>query len=327
MNFILRFAMLALSTAVLISAASSARALDYPKKPIRIIVPFPPGGGTDFATRVIGQKLTESWGQQVVVENKGGAGGTIAAAMVAKAEPDGYTLFMGVTGQCALAKLLFRKLPYDPDKDFEPITLVGVQPFAMVVHPSVPVKSVKEFVALAKSKPGKLNYGHSGIGSVNHLTAEMFKLRMGIDVMPIPYKGGTEGIQGLLSAQVDMVCGDLVSTMPHVKAGKLRGLAMTSIKRSTSFPDLPTIAEAAPLPGFDAVYWVGFLAPAGTPKEIITKIKTEVVKILQMPDVKERLQGVGFEIMGNTPEQFAEYIKAEIVKWGEVVKYCGAQID
>ncbi len=317
-KFRLRFVSLVLSAAVLGLAVGVALAQDYPKKPIRFIVPFAAGGGTDIVARVVGEKLGGILGQPVLVENRIGADGRIGTEMLAKAAPDGYTIAM-ITNLHSISPGLFKKLPYDPVKDFEAITLASSSPNFLLVHPSVPAKSAAELVKLAKSKPGKLNYGASGMGQTPHLNAELFKTIAGIDIMLVAFKGGSEAVTALLGGHLDMAFNSIGPSLPHVKAGTLRALAITSAKRLPLAPDVPTMVECG-YPGFVTATWYGVLAPAGTPKQIVTKLNTEIVKILNMPDVRERLLTQGHEPDPTTPEEFAEYIKTEITRWGKVIK-------
>ena len=303
-----------------------AQADAYPSKSIRIVVPFPPGGATDIAARLIGTKLSERWKQPVVVENKPGAGGNLGSDIVAKAPPDGYTLVMGVTGSHAINTSLYSKMPYDPVADFEPITQVAVVPNVVVVHPGVPAATLAELVALAKKEPGKLNYASLGNGTAAHLTMEMFKTAAGIDLAHIPYKGSAPAVADLLAGQVQVMVDGLPSALPHVKAGKLRALAVTSAKRSAAAPDLPTIAESG-YPGFFADAWSGLFAPKHTPKPIVDKLAAEVQRILDLPDVRERLASLGAEPVGSTPAEFAGHVRREIDKWSRVVKASGARVD
>jgi tripartite-type tricarboxylate transporter receptor subunit TctC len=320
-------ASMVICVAVIGLATANALAQDYPGRSIRFVVPLPPGGFTDLLARAIGQKLTESWGQTVVVDNRGGGGTTIGTEIVAHAPPDGYTILL-VPPDLAINPSLYRdrKLPYDAVKSFAPVTLAAWSPIILVAHPSVPAKSVKELIALAKSKPGQLNYASGGIGTGAHVSTELFKSMTGTDMVHVPYKGVGPAVTGLLAGQVQIMFGQLPITLPHVKAGKLRALAIASAKRSPAISDLPTVAEAG-VPGFEANPWFGVAAPAGTPKEIITKLNTEIVKILNMPEIQQRLTALGAEPVGSTPEEFAAHIKAEIVKWGQVVEKSGARAD
>ncbi len=314
-----------LAAVLLISAGGEAIAQTYPSKYIKVFVPAPAGGGTDILARIIGQKFTESWGQQVVMDNRGGASGTIAAEMAARSAPDGYTLFMLYSGILTINPALFKKLPYDPIKDFAPVAIFAQVPNILVVHPSVPVKSVKELIALAKSKPGKLNCASSGIGVANYMCMELFKSMTGVDWVHIPYKGGAPAMIDLLGGQVQVMFNNLVELAPHLKAGKLRALAVATPKRIAALPDLPTVAEAG-VPGYEVLLWYGMVAPAGTPKEIVTKLNTEIAKIQKMPDVLERLNKTfGAAPVENTPEQMGAYIKEEMAKWAKLVKEVGIQ--
>ncbi len=294
-------------------------AQSYPSKPIRFVVTMPPGGGTDVMARIIGQKLTESWGQPVVVDNRPGASGIVGMEICAKAAPDGYTIVVTPTHVYAINPNLFKKLPHDVIRDFAPVAQLARTQFVLLVHPSVPAKSVKELIALAKSKPGQINYASVGIGSGFHLGMEMFKRMVGIDMTHVPYKGSAASLTAMLSGEVSVAFDTTSTATPYIKAGKLRALGVSGPKRSPEMPDLPTIAEAG-VPGYEATGGFGILAPAGTPKEIVTKLNAEIMKILHMPDVKERFFDVGAEISDNTPEQFAALVKADIAKWAKVIK-------
>ncbi len=307
-------------------AASVAFAQGYPSKPVRMVVPFPPGGTTDILARAVGQKLSEAWGQQVVIDNRPGAGGNIGTDIVAKAPADGYTLLMGTVGTHAINASLYAKLPFDPIKDFAPVALVASVPNVLVVNATIPATSVKELIALAKSKPGQLNFASSGNGTSIHLSGELFKSMTGTSILHIPYKGSSPALTDLIGGQTNMMFDNLPSSMGHIKSGKLRALAVTSAKRSPALPDVPTIAEAG-VAGYEASSWFGVLAPAGTPKEIVAKINADIVKALGVPEIKERLSSQGAEPVGNTPEQFAAYIGTELVKWAKVVKDSGAKIE
>jgi len=294
-------------------------AQSYPSKPIRFIVPFPPGGGNDVMARTVGQKLTEAFGQQLVIDNRAGAGGTIGAETAAHAVPDGYTLFLGGVASHGINPNLKAKLPYDPVRDFAPISLIASSPLVLVVHPSVPVKSIKELVQFAKARPGTLNFASNGTGGSSHLAAEMFKMMTGADMVHVPYKGLSPALTDLLSGQVQLMFSSTVAIMPQVRAGRLRPLAMTGAKRSPAMPEIPTVAESG-VPGYETASWYGVLAPAGTPRSIIDKLSREIVKITHMPDVRERMTSEGAEPAGNTPEEFAAHIKRELARWAKVIK-------
>jgi len=305
---------------------NSALAQNYPDRPVRLIVAYPPGGGADIVARILGQQLSDSLGQQIVVDNRGGAAGIIGTETAAKAAPDGYTLVMGTNATHGIFVSLYRKLPYDPIKDFAPVTNVVQVTNIVVLHPAVPARSVKELIALAKSKPGQLNYGSGGSGSNAHLAVELFKIMAGVDIVHLPYKGVAPAVTDLLGGQIQMMISNMPPVLPHVKSGKLRALAVTGTKRSPATPELPTVAEAG-VPGYESDLWWGVLAPAGTPKPIVAKLNWEIVKILQVKDVSERLSAMGATPVGDTPEHFAATIRADIVKWAGVVKASGAQID
>jgi tripartite-type tricarboxylate transporter receptor subunit TctC len=326
MNMFMRLLGLGLSALALTTLTSGALAESYPDKIIRFVVPYPPGGASDVTARIIGQKLTEAWGQQVVVDNHPGANGNIAAELVARAPADGYTMLMGNVGPNAISAGLYPNLTYNVVTSFAPVTLTTTVPIVLLVNPSLPVKNVKELIAYAKANPNKLNFASAGNGSSNHLTGELFKSTTGIDIVHVPYKGDAPALTDVMGGQVSMMFTTVVAAMPHIKSGKLRALAVASAKRTASMPDLPTIAESG-VPGFDSSSWGGILFPAGTPKEIIAKMHDAVVKILAMPDVKERLSSLGAVAVGNTPEEFGSYIKSETVKWSKVIKTSGASVN
>lgn len=310
---------------LLFVAAAQAQTA-YPTRPIRMLVTYPPGGGVDLAARVIGQKLGDALGQQVLVDNRGGGGGNIAMEMAARAQPDGHTLIMSAAGPTAINVSLYSKVPFDPVRDFAPIALVASTIYALVAHPSVEAKNVKELVALAKARPGRITFASAGIGAPPHLASELLKSMAGIDIVHVPYKGTGPAIADLMAGQVTMMFSDALAAAPQIRAGKLRGLAVSSPKRFPLVPDLPTVAESG-VPGFSAVGWTGLLAPAGTPSAIVSRLNTEVVRVLPLPDVKERLAGDGSEFGRNTPAEFSAFIKEEIVKWGKVIKASGAKAE
>lgn len=289
----------------------------YPTKPIRLVLPFPPGSATDVVARIVAQKLGESLKQSVVVDSRPGANGIIASEAVAKAAPDGYTLILGSNGSHGINVSLFNKLPYDPVKDFAPITLVGQVSYFLIVGSSMPAGSVKEFIAMSKSSPGKRTLAY--MASVGQLTGELFKMTAGIDLTSVPYKNVSGAYVDLASGQLDAMFETTASSLPHVKAGRVRALAVTSAKRSVLAPEVPTVAESG-YPGFEATGWTAFFAPAGTPKEITAKLHTEIVRILQTPEVKEKMLQIGLEVVGSTPEQLEEAVKVEVAKWARVIK-------
>jgi tripartite-type tricarboxylate transporter receptor subunit TctC len=325
MRFMLRLARLAFCAGVLASAVGGAFAQGaYPTRPIRLVVPFPPGGAVDILSRTIGPSLGEALGQQVVIDNRSGAGGNIAAEIVAKAQPDGYTLLMGYVGH-PINATLYSKLTYDLVKDFAPVTLTASSTLILVAHPSLPAKSIKDLIALAKSRPGKVNFASPGSGTPQHLGGEMLQRMAGIEMVHIPYKGAGPILADLLGGQVLLGYISLPAALPQLKTGRLTPLGVTSSKRSAVAPDVPTIAES--LPGYEVENWYGVLVPARTPKEVVNKLNREVTKVLQMPDVKERLFNQGLETLTSTPEQFAAYIKSETAKWAKVIKESGAKVD
>ncbi|MGZ5123931.1 MAG: tripartite tricarboxylate transporter substrate binding protein [Burkholderiales bacterium] len=296
----------------------AAAQVPYPNRAVRVVVPFPPGGGTDIISRTIAQRLTETWGQPVIIDNRGGANGIIGTDLGAKAKPDGYTLLV-VIATHAINPSLYRKLPYDTATDFVPITLMAQYPFILTIHPSLPAKTVREFIALAKTKPGQLSYASSGNGSGPHLGFELLKSVARIDVVHVPYKGAGPANVDLISGQVQAMFNNFLAAMPQIKAGRLRVLAVTSDKRSPVMPELPTLAESG-LPGFDVTGWYALLAPAGTPRDIVGKVQADVAGALRVPAVHSRLSSEGAEPVGSTPDQFAKFLAAEIRKWGTVIR-------
>ncbi len=303
-----------------------AAAQAYPNHSIRLVVPFAAGGTTDILARAVAQKLTETMGQPVVVDNRAGAGGNIGADIVAKSPPDGYTLLMGTVGTHAINPSLYSKMPYDHVKDFAPVILVAGVPNVLEVNPSVPVNTVADLIKLAKEKPGQINFASSGNGTSIHLSGELFKTMAGVDMTHIPYKGSAPALADLVGGQVQIMFDNLPSSLPQIKAGKLRAVAVTSLKRAPALPDVPTISESG-LPGFEASSWFGVLAPAGTPAPIVAKLNGEINKWIQTPEAREKLLSQGAEAAGGTPEQFVAHIKSETDKWAKVVKASGAKVD
>jgi tripartite-type tricarboxylate transporter receptor subunit TctC len=303
-----------------------AFAQSYPAKPIKLMVPYPPGGGADLLARALGQKLGEALGQPIVVENRPGANGIIGTDAVAKATPDGYTLLLGNVGPNAINQALYSKLPYDCVKDFAPIGEMATTAHILVVHPSVAAHSVQELITLAKASPGKLTYASTGIGGSPHLAGELFDLMAGVKIYHVPYKGAAPANSDLIGGQVSMSFNTLPPLLPQVRAGKLRALAVTTAKRASTMPELPTIAESG-VPGYDVSTWYGLLAPAGTPRDIVMRLNTELNKLLQSPGVKSQLAVKGFDVETSTPEEFAGLIASEVTKWTRVVKAANVRLD
>lgn len=325
-----RFALGSIASAVVLGAGllggTSALAQAYPTKPVTIIVPFAAGGTTDILARIIGQALTAELGQSVVVDNRAGAGGNIGGQAAAKAAPDGHTLFMGTVGTHAINASLYKKMPFDPVKDFAPLTRVANVPNLLVANPAQPYKSVKDLIAYAKANPGKVNFGSSGNGSSIHLSGELFKSLAKVDMQHAPYKGSAPAVTDLLGNQIGIMFDNMPSAIQHVRSGSLVPLAVTTAKRSPELPNVPTIAEAG-VPGYEATSWFGMFAPAGTPAPVLAKLNAAIVKVLAQPDVKKKINEQGAEVYSETPEQFAAFIQAESVKWGKVVKESGASLD
>lgn len=307
-------------------AGGAARAEEpWPTKPVKILFGFPAGSATDVVARTVGQKLSEKWGQPVVIENRPGAGGNLGSELAARAPADGYTIFFGTVAN-AISTTLYSKLNYDYLKDFTPITLVATTPLVLVANPSVPVKNVKELIDHAKANPGKLNFGSGGVGTSNHLAGEMFKTATSTELVHVPYKGTPAAYNDMFGGQVALMWDNIVAVTNHVKNGKLKPLAVTSAQRASSLPDVPTMAESG-LPGFEAVSWIGALVPAGTPKPVVDKIHTDMVAVLRMPEIKEKLGASGAVVAGNTQEEFAAWNRKEIAKWAKAIKDSGATVE
>ncbi len=321
-----RRALLRLFLGALFLVAGTAHAQTYPERPIKIVVPFGPGGATDVLARTMGQKFAEAWGQPVVVENRTGAGGNIGADLVAKAAPDGYTLLMGAIGTNAVNQFIYPKMPYDTEKDFAPITQVARVPMLLVVHPSLPVKSVKELIAYAQANPDKINFASGGIGASQHLAGELFKSMTGVKLVHVAYKGAQASVNDVLAGQAQITFGDMISFLPHAKAGKVRPIAVTTAKRAAVVPDLPTIAEAG-VPGYEATAWYGLFAPAGTPAPVVAKLSTEAIRILKTAEVAERVANLGAEPVASTPAEYADFLRAEMARWGKVVRSAGIRSE
>jgi tripartite-type tricarboxylate transporter receptor subunit TctC len=306
--------------------AGPAAAQQYPARPIRMLIGFPPGGGTDIVGRIVAQKLSENLGQQIIAENRGGATGMVAAELAARAAPDGYTIMMAHISAMSILPSLYPKMAYDTAKDFAPITLAGIGPNLLVVHPSLPVRSVKDLIALAKARPGQLHYASPGSGSVQHLSGELFKLQAKVDMLHIPYKGSGQSIVDLIAGHVQLNFDAVPVVLGHARQGRLRALAVTSAQRSALLPDIPTVSESG-VAGFDMSTWWGLVAPSAVSKDIISKLHVETVKALKLPEVRERLGSVGAEPGGNTPDQFGAFIRSETAKYARIVKDANIKID
>lgn len=311
-------AWLVLGGAVFLAAATFAHAQTYPSKPVRLIVPYPPGGPTDFVGRAIGQKLTEAWGQTIVVENRAGAASAVGTEVAARSPADGYTLLLGTSAGFSINPALGGKLPYDPERDFAPISLLVINPQILVVHPSLPVRSVKELIALARARPGQLNYASVGNASPQHLGMEMLMSMTGIDMLHVPYKGTAPAVTDILAGNVSLMFNSMPSVLPQVHAGRLRGIAVGSATRSPAAPDIPTVAEAG-VPGFEYVTWYGLFAPAGTPRETVGRLNAQIVRILSDPDIAKRFSTQGAEPASSTPEQLAQYRRGEFERWKKLI--------
>ena len=310
---------------IMLIVALPVLAQSYPSKPIRLVLPYPPGGGTDVIARPLAQKLTEQLGQQVIVDNRGGAGGNIGMEFVAKSPADGYTLLFALTAQYAVNLSLYPKLPYDPVRDYAPISLLANAPYLLVVHPALPAKSVAELVALVKARPGQLSYSSSGNGSGAHLAGEMLRSLARVEIVHVPYKGAGPAMPDLIAGQVQLSFITYTAAGPHIKTGRLRALGVTTAKRSPTLPDLPAIGET--VAGYDSAVWYGFAAPAGTPPEVVAKLNIEVLRVLAAPDFRSRITLEAVSPIGSTPEEFGSFMKSEIVRWAKVVKDSGAKVD
>ena len=317
------FRTVAIALSIAVPLASFAQAT-YPDKTVKIVVPYPAGGVADLLPRLVGQKLSEKWGEAVIVENKPGASGNIGMAQVALSQPDGYTLGLAPAGNLTVNPTLFRNMPFDTAKDLVPVTNLAQSPNVLVVHPSVPVKTFKELIAYAKANPGKLNFSSPGAGAGAHLAGELLNIEAGIKAVHIPYKGMAPAVNDLLGGQVQMMFAGISTVIPHIKSGKLVPLAIASPKRSPQLPDVPTVAESG-YPGFDVTSWYGIVARAGTPPEVIRKVQRDMAEALQQPDVRAKLEGLGLEPVGSTPEEFAKTIAAETRKWADIMQKAGIQ--
>ena len=317
-------AALAVLAFTLVPAVAGAQA--WPSKPVRLVVPFTAGGSTDTVARIMAEKLSPRLGQPVLVENKAGAGGSVGSNFVAKSPADGYTLLVGTSSTMAIAPHLYTKLPYSPLRDLTPITLLGTADIIVVVNAGVPVRTIPELLAHAKANPGKLTFASGGNGSISHLLGEYFKSMANVDMLHVPYKGDAQMVTDLLGGQVNLAFGTAVAFLPHIKSGKVVPLAVTNPKRSTTQPQWPTVSESG-VPGYEAVQWFGIAAPAGTPKEVVARLADEMRAILALPDVRARFAELGFDVVGNRPDEFAEFLKAEDAKWGRIAKIAGTKLD
>jgi tripartite-type tricarboxylate transporter receptor subunit TctC len=317
----------ALLRALALSAiAPAANAADYPDRPIKLVVPYAPGGGADGVARIVAKKASEGLGQPIVIENKGGAGAILGTDMVTKAEPDGYTLLLGQSGPISINPAVYKSLPYDPLKDLAPITMTTAYPYILVVNSDLTASTLQEFVALARGKPGALNYGSTGVGAANHLVAELFDSKAGLEMTHVPYRGTALAVGDLLSGQLTMVFGDPISVLPHIKSGKLRALAVTSLERSAVAPDVPTVAESG-YPGFEALAWHGILAPARTPPPIIDTLDREFVRAVRDPETKALLANQAMQTVGSAPEAFAAFIRRDIATWKAVAEIAKVTVE
>ena len=312
-------------TALASLLATTVAAQTFPSKPIRIVAPFPPASVADVLARPIAQKMNETWGQPVIVDNRTGASGNVGAEVVAKAPPDGYTLLLGTIGTNAINDALYRKMPYNVRTDFAPITLVANAYLLLVMHPSVPVRTVKEVIALGKAQPGKLTFGSAGAGTTPHLAGEMFKFLTGVSMTHVAYRGSPQSAIDLMAGRLDLIFANGSASLPHIRTGRMRLIAISAARRDPAMPDVPTIAET--VPGFEMAPWWGLFAPAGTPSEVVTRLNIETVRILALPDIKATYANLGLTAVSSTPEQFSGYVQEEIVRWAKVVKASGARAD
>lgn len=322
-NRLLRSALFAAAAVSWYAVAGEGHAQVYPARPIRVVVPFAPGGPNDILARLIGQKLTEAWGQQVIADNRPGGGTVIGTELVAKSPPDGYTLLMVSTSHTSNPSL--RKLPYDPIRDLEPVILVASGPNVVLAHPSVPAKSVKELIAVARARPDQVAYGSGGLGTSTHLSGAMVGLMGGVKMVHVPYKGAGPATIDLLSGQITWMVGTILPSMPHIRSGRLRALAVTGAQRSPALPDVPPVADT--LPGFEASSWYGVAAPGGTPKDVVAKLNQEIARMLNSAELRERLAHEGAEVMGGSPQEFGSFYRTEIEKWARVIKAAGIRLE
>jgi tripartite-type tricarboxylate transporter receptor subunit TctC len=321
MALLVRLCVVMVGLLILAPVASAQQA--FPTKPVRMIVPYPPGGTADILGRMLADKLGEAWGQPVIVENRAGAAGTIGVDAAAKAAPDGYTMVLGVTGPLTIAPSLNPQLQYDPLRDLAPITLVAAVPSLVAVHPSVPAHSLRELIELARSQPGKLTFASAGTGTSVHIAGELLKAMGGVDILHVPYKGGAPALNDVMGGQVSMIIENMPQLLPHVRAERIRALAVTSARRSTAMPDVPAVAEL--LPGYEATTWFGLLARAGTPPDLLKKVQSDVAKAVALPDARERLTKLGAEAIASSPEAFGAHLRAELARFAKVIKDAGIQ--
>jgi tripartite-type tricarboxylate transporter receptor subunit TctC len=316
----------ALSAGLLAAACAGAQAQDFPAKAVHVVVAFPPGGGTDIVARIVATRLAEAWGQQVIVDNRAGASGVIGTEFSARSTPDGTTLFMGTLGNLAVNPFLYPKMPVDPLRDFAPVTQVVAVHFVMAAHPSLPANNVAELIALARARPGQINYSSSGPGGAPHLAVELFKSMAKVNLVHVAYKGSAPSFQDLLGGQVSLTCDSLVQALPYIRDGRLKALAVLGATRSPLLPDVPTVAESG-LPGYELTNWFGLVAPAATPRGVIARIHADVVKVLQNPGVAGQLSAMGATVIGNTPEQFGAALRADSAKWGALIRETGIRAE